>query len=325
MKAVKYSHYGTPDVIHIIDTNKPIANDNEILVNVFASSLSPSECAFRKADPFIVRFFSGLTAPKTIPGDMFAGIVDSVEANVVNFRPGDRVFGTVAPGTGTHAEYVVLDSNMAIVKLPERVSYQEGASLADGAITALPFLRNHGKIKANDHILINGASGSIGTYAIQLAKYYGATVTAVCSAKNSALAKELSADEVIDYAVNDFTKNLNTYDIIFDVVGKSSYRACKLALKSNGIYLTTIPNLFLLLHSILFKKKKGKKAIFAATGIRKPADKILDFNFLSKLAAEGQLRSVIDKVYTFDTIKEGHIYVEKGRKVGNVSLMISTK
>lgn len=322
MKTAKYNKYGSPDVIQIIDQDKPTPREDEILIKVHASSLSPAECAFRKGKPFIVRFFAGLTAPKATPGDMFAGTVQAVGKEVHNFTPGDRVFGSTAPATGSHAEYLVMKSDQTIARLPEILTFEEGTSIADGGITALPFLRDNGQIKSGDHILINGASGSIGTYAIQLAKNYNATVTAVCSKRNHELVRNLGADYVIDYTQQDFAANHHTYDIIFDAVGKRSYNQCKGALKEGGKYLTTVPTAAVIFFSLLPKSSKRKRPVFAATGLRKPEDKIPDLTWMAQLAAEGNLKTVIDKTYTFDTIREGHAYVDEGHKVGNVILRI---
>lgn len=318
MKAIKYIKYGSPQVIKIVEIDMPQPKENQVLIKVHASSVSPAECAFRSADPFVIRFFGGLFAPKSIPGDMFSGEIVERGKNVTAFSVGDKVFGATGPSMGAHAQYVALDIDQAIVKMPENMSFAEGCSIADGAITALPFLRDHGSVHANHHILINGASGSIGTYAVQLAKYYGATVTAVCSGNNIDLVKSLGADYAIDYTKEDFTQMQSTYDIIFDAVGKSSFAKCKAALKPDGIYMTTIPNLSLLMQSMFSSKKTGKKAVFAATGLRKPGDKKADFEFLRKLADQGRLKTIIDKVYSMNAIVEAHEYVEKGHKVGNV-------
>ena len=322
MKIVNYSKYGSPDVIEIINREKPTPKENEVLIRVMTSSLSPAECAVRKADPFIVRFFAGLTSPKGVPGDMLAGLVEEVGSQVTKFKAGDRVFGSTGQSMGAHGEFVCLKDSEALVLLPEGLEFYEGSSIADGAITALPFLRDQAKLSKGQHILINGASGSIGTYAIQLSKYYGAIVTAVCSSKNHELVKSLGADIVIDYHKTDFTNNTNQYDVVFDTVGKSSFGKCKQSLTAKGVYLTTVPDFGAMVQTILFKNKKSKKAIFAATGLRKAADKIPDFELMRELALEGKLRTIADKEFTFTTIKDGHAYVDAGHKVGNVVLKI---
>lgn len=318
MKAIKYIKYGSPQVIRIVELDKPKPKENQVMIKVHASSVSPAECAFRSADPFVTRFFGGILAPKSIPGDMFSGEIVELGEKVTTFSIGDKVFGTTGPSMGAHAQYVVLDSNQAIVKMPENMSFEEGCSVSDGAIVALPFLRDQGSVHAGQHILINGASGSIGTYAVQLSKYYGATVTAVCSGNNIDLVKSLGADYAIDYTKEDFTQKKNAYDIIFDTVGKSSFPKCKAALKQDGIYMSTVPSFLLLLKSMISRKKAGKKAIFAATGLRKPSDKKADFQILGKLVHQGKLKTIIDRVYSMNEIVEAHEYVEKGHKVGNV-------
>lgn len=323
MKIVNYKKYGTPEVIQIIDARKPEPKENEVLIKVMTSSLSPAECAFRKADPFIVRFFGGLTKPKGVPGDMLSGVIEDVGSSVTKFKVGDRVFGSTGPAMGAHGEFLILKDSDALAILPEELAFYEGSSIADGAITALPFIKDHARLSEGQHILINGASGSIGTYAIQLAKYYGATVTAVCSGKNHDLVKSLGADITIDYHKTDFTTHENAYDVIFDTVGKSSFGKCKNALTKEGKYLTTVPDFGAMIRGMFLKNKQTKKPIFAATGMRKPEDKLPDFEFMAVLAKEGKLKTVKDRVYNFETIKEGHAYVDTGHKVGNVVLEIN--
>ncbi len=283
MKAIQYIKYGTPEV----------------------------------ASPFVTRFFGGFFKPKNIPGDMLAGKIAAIGKNVKGFNIGQRIYGTTGPSMGAHAQYTVINQNEAIVNLPENVSFEDASSIADGAITAYPFLLETGKLKSGQHILINGGSGSIGSYAIQLAKLMDATVTAVCSTKNISLVENLGADFSIDYTKEDFTKYVAKYDIIFDTVGKSSFKKSKGALTNNGIYMSTIPSLGLLIRSI-FNGLFPKKAMFSATGLRKPKDKVVDFKYLAKLADNGKLKSIIDKVYNLEDIKKAHVYVDQGHKVGNV-------
>lgn len=318
MKAVKYMKYGGPEVVTIIDKEMPRPKSDEMLIRVHASSVSPAESAFRSADPFITRFFGGFFAPKATPGDMFAGEVVEAGADVKKFKPGDRVYGTMGDDMGSHAQYVTAGMDKAIVKLPDNVSYAEGSSIADGAITALPFLRDSGKIKSGDHILINGGSGSIGTFAIQLAKTFGATVTAVSSNKNHELLVDLGADHVIDYKTEDYCNNENTYDIVFDTVGKSSFKKAKRSLTEHGIFLTTVPALPEMIQSVVRRNAKGKRAVFSATGLRKAQDKVPDLEWMAELASEGKLTSVIDRTYKFTDVSEAHAYVDTGHKVGNV-------
>lgn len=322
MKAIKYSGYGDSSVIKISHLDLPQINSNEILIKMHASSVSPSDVVMRKGQPFIARFFTGLFKPKIVPGDLVSGTIESIGSEVVNFEVGDRVFGSAGDKMWAHAEFLKIKASEAIVKLPTNLSFEEGSALSDGAITAYPFLTEVGHIQAGHHVLINGGSGSVGSYAIQIAKHLGATVTAVSSSKNIGLLESLGADYTIDYNKDDFTSNANTYDIIFDVVGKSSYGKCKTALSSTGRYLSTFPTVEILFRS-LFNGITKKKCHFAATGLRKPSKKIADYKILSTMASTGTLKTIIDRSYTFEDIKEAHDYVELGHKVGNVILTIN--
>lgn len=322
MKAAIYSRYGTSEVIDIKELTTPIPKDNEVLVNIKATTVSPAECAMRSGTPYAARLFAGLTKPKALPGDIFSGVITAVGKDVTKFKVGDAVVGSTGTDTGSHAEYKCLIEDAGIsLKAPD-LSFEEGATFADGAITALPFVRDNGQIKQGDHMLINGASGAIGIFAIQFSKYYGAEVTAVSSKKNHALLTSLGADHVIDYHSEDFTTNHNTYDIIFDAVAKSSYPKCKLALKEGGRYMTTVPNFGILLQMVANNFRK-KKAIFAATGLRKPADKAKDYAFMMELSKSGQLKTVIDKTFDFQDIRKAHDYVDLGHKVGHVVIKVS--
>ncbi|WP_052111093.1 NAD(P)-dependent alcohol dehydrogenase [Pontibacillus yanchengensis] len=206
MKAILYKKYGSPNVIQYIERNRPVPKEDEVLIQVKATTLSPSDIAFRSGKPFLIRFFDGLVKPKSIPGDAFSGDVVEVGKSVRSLKMGDRVYGTTAPSNGTHAEFVTISEKGAIAKVPDTMTYGEAASLADGAITALPFLRDNGQLREKQTVLINGASGSVGSYAVQLAKNYGAEVTGVCSTANLELVKKLGADYVIDYTKKDFTE-----------------------------------------------------------------------------------------------------------------------
>lgn len=320
MRIVKYVKYGSPEVVTVIDKEKPSAAADEMIIRVETVGVSPAECAFRSADPFITRLFGGFFAPKAVPGDYFAGVVEETGAELTHLKKGDRVFGTTGAKMGAHSQYAVLKKDDAVVALPEELDFYEGSAIADGGITALPFLRDSGKIQEGQHVLINGASGSIGTYAVQICKIYGAEVTAVCSSKNHELVKSLGADHVIDYHKVDFTKNDNTYDIVFDTVGKSSFKASKASLTENGIYLTTVPAVPEMMRTLFVKKDTGKRAVFSATGLRKASDKLPDFKWLADQAVAGKLKTVQDKVYSLDDIVEAHHYVDKGHKVGNITV-----
>ncbi len=324
MKAVIVTKYGSPEVLQIKEIPFPVVKDNEALIKIKAAAVVATDPVFRKGEPFISRIFSGLFKPKyPIPGDLFAGVVEEIGKDVKNFKKGDRVLGTTAISFGAHAEYKLIPEDGAIAHLPESIEFGEAMGICDGALTALPFLRDNGKIKSGDEVVIYGASGSVGTAAVQIAKYFGANVTAICSSANFEMVKSLGADDVIDYTKEDFTKMNNKYDIIFDAVGKLTFKICKKSLKESGIYLTTVPSAGLMLSKINPFKKKGRRADFAATGLRQAKEKVKDINILVQMAVSGKLITVIDREYSLDDISEAHRYVECGHKKGNVILRIS--
>lgn len=318
MKAIVCTKYGPPEVLHLKEMEKPTAKDNEVLIRVYAALVTPADCAFRKGEPFISRFFSGFQKPKFIPGDEIAGEIEAAGKEVKVFKKGDLVFGSSGLTFGAHAEYKCLPEGEALALKPANLSYGEAAAVCYAGLTALPFLRDKANIQSGQKILINGASGAIGTFAIQLARYYGAEVTGVCSTVNVELVKSLGADKVIDYTREDFTKTGQTYDIIFDVVAKSSFSRCKNSLNQNGIYLTTFPSPGVMLQMLWTSKFSQKKAIFTATGLRSPGEKARDLIFLKELSEAGKIKTVIDRSYPLEDIARAHSYVEKGHKKGNV-------
>ena len=320
MNAVSYKKYGSPEVIEIVEKEIPIPKENEILIKIRQTVLTPSDCVSRQGTPYIVRLFEGLLRPKKTPGTDFVGEVKEVGNAVKHFKAGDQVFGSTGIKSGTHAEYALVAANGAITLKPENIADEETAGMCDAAMTALTFLRDEAKIEKGQKVLINGASGAIGTFAIQLAKYFGSEVTAVCSGKNAAFVTDLGADNVIDYTQEDFTLKKAEWDIIFDVVGKSSYSACKDSLAQEGKYLTTVPSFGIIAamaKTALFGKKK---AIFAATGLNQTKKKL---DFLKSLIEEEKLKSVIDRTYSLEEMAEAHRYVETGRKTGNVIIQVS--
>lgn len=319
MKAVVFREYGSPNVLRVEEVPTPFPRPNEILIRIHASTVPTSGTFMRRGRPFLARMMTGLRRPKIpVPGTDLAGDVESVGPEVNAFAPGDRVFAASDTLFRAHAEYICLPENAAVVKMPSNMSYAEAASLCEGAMTALPFLRDHGKIAAGMRVLVNGASGAIGTAAVQLARHYGAEVTGVCSGKNVDLVKSLGADSVVDYTQEDFTRS-GTYHIIFDTVGKSSFLKCRGALEKGGLYLTPVAGMGILLH-MLFSRFGSRKAIFAATGLRSVADKKKDMAFLRDLAEANALRSVIDRRYPLDRVVEAAAYVDTGHKTGNVVL-----
>ncbi|MFC5702394.1 NAD(P)-dependent alcohol dehydrogenase [Cohnella faecalis] len=319
MRAIKCAKYGTPDVLRLGEVQKPTPKDNEVLIKINATVVTPADCAFRKADPFITRFFCGLTKPKFVPGVELAGEVEAVGKDVTLFKRGDSVFGAAATGFGAHAEYKCLPETGVVALKPSNMSCEEAVAVCDGGLTALTFLRDIAKIQSGQKILINGASGAVGLYAVQLARYYGAEVTGVCSTTNAALVKLYGVDKVIDYTKEDFTKTGQTYDIIFDAVGKSSFSHCKGSIKPRGMYLGTVPTLAILFQTLWTSKFGSKKAIFSATGLKQSKENLI---FLKELAEAGEIKSVIDRRYSLEQIAEAHRYVETGRKKGNVVITL---
>jgi NADPH:quinone reductase-like Zn-dependent oxidoreductase len=319
MKAIITTKYGSPDVLRLREVEKPIPKDNEILIKINAAVVTPADCAFRKADPFMTRLFSGLTKPNCIPGFELAGEIEEVGGRVTLFKKGDQVFGTSGTGFGAHAEYKCLPETGVIITKPANMTYADAVGICDGGLTALSFLRDIGQIQRGQQVLINGASGAVGAYGVQLAKYYGAEVTGVCSSVNVNLVQSLGADHVIDYTRTDFTTNNETYDIIFDAVGKRSFTRCKGSLKQTGIYLSSVPSLAILLQMLWTSRIGSKRAYFAATGLKQKKENL---TFLKELAEAGKLRSVIDRRYALEQIIEAHRYVDTGHKKGNVVITV---
>ncbi len=322
MKAIVYTKYGPPDVLQLKEVEKPAPKDNEVLIKIHATSVTAVDCTFRKGEPFIGRFFTGLTKPKTsIPGTELAGEIEAVGKAVTQFKAGDQVFGT-STGNGTYAEYICLPEEGETLALkPANMSYEE-AAVCDGGLTALPFLRDAAQIQSGQKILIYGASGSIGVAAVQLAKYFGAEVTGVCSTPNGELVKSLGADKVIDYTKEDFTQNDETYDIIFDTVGKTSFSRCKRSLKQNGIFLEAALTAAIVPQMLWTSKIGSKKAKIEFTGLRPGSERTKDLIFLKELMEAGKLKSVIDRRYPLEQMAEAQRYVEKGHKKGNVVITV---
>ncbi|MCC7163212.1 MAG: NAD(P)-dependent alcohol dehydrogenase [Anaerolineae bacterium] len=321
MKAIVATQYGSPDVLRVAEVEKPSPRENEVLIKIHASAVVATDPGFRQGD-IVTRLFNGLTKPKhAIPGDVLAGEIKALGKDVSKFKTGDRVYAACATTQGGQAEYICLPQDGPLAIMPAGMSYEEAAGVPDGALGALNFLRDAGNIRQGQKVLINGASGSVGTYAVQLAKYFGAHVTAVCSTANLELVKSLGADQAIDYTKEDFTERGETYDLIFDAVGKSSYSRCRNLLNETGTYVTSVPAPDFLAQLLLTRNSRGKKARFVAPGLRSSAQKAKDLAFLTELVNAGHLKSVIDRRYPMEQIGEAHRYVEAGHKKGNVVII----
>jgi NADPH:quinone reductase-like Zn-dependent oxidoreductase len=324
MKAIVHTKYGPPDELQLKEVEKPVPKEDEVRIKIHATTVTTSDCNVRNFT-FVPKLFLlptrmqlGLMKPKNnILGFDLAGDVEAVGKDVTRFKIGDQVFGTTEPAYGAHAEYICLPEDGVLTNKPANMSYEEAATIPVIANTALHFIRDLGNIQASQKVLINGASGGIGTFAVQLAKYYGAEVTGVCSTTNLELVKSLGADKVIDYTKEDFTKTGQTYDVIFDAVGKSSFSRCKSSLKKNGIYLDTLPKLATLLQMLWTLKIGSKKVKMEGA----PA-KVENLLFLKELIEAGQLKTVIDRRYPLEQTAEAFRYVEKGHKKGNVVITV---
>ncbi len=319
MRAIVYDRYGGPEVFELREIDKPIPKGNEVLIKIHATLVTAADGLMRRGVPFIGRFVLGFTKPKKpIPGTEFAGVVEAVGKEVTRFKVGDPVVGSNDIGFGTYAEYLALPEKAVIAVKPSNMNFGEAVAISEGTMTALPFLRDEGKIRSGQRVLINGASGAVGTAAVQLAKHFGAEVTGVCSTSNVEMVKSLGGDKVIDYTRKDFTSGTETYDIIFDTVGKTSFGKCRKVLSENGRYLCTvlgIPLMMRMMWTSIFGKKKAR---FAATGLRKHDEKNEDLRFLIGLFEAGTVRPFIDREYPLEDIAEAHRYVDGGHKRGNV-------
>jgi len=318
VRAVVYDRYGPPEVQRLEDVARPVPKEDEVLVRVHATTVNRTDCGWRSAKPFFVRYFIGLRGPKQkILGMELAGEVEAVGAAVTDFEVGDQVFGVKS--FGAHAEFVCIRQGGPLADKPAGITFEEAAAVCDGASIALSCLRG-ADLRKGQKILIYGASGSIGTAAVQLARYFGADVTAVCNTKNVELVRSLGADEVVDYLHEDFTKNGQRYDVIFDSVGKHSFRRCRRSLKPGGIYLETdlgfmwhVPILALLTRWVGDKK--------VTLGIAKY--KKQDVLFIKELIEAGKYRPVVDRAYPLEDVVEATRYVETQQKTGNVVLTVN--
>ena len=314
MRAAVHTKFGPPDVVQVVETEVPPLRRGDVLIKVHATTVTSAETAMRQGKPRWGRLILGLTRPRRplrTLGLEFAGVVESVSPDVSSFRPGDEVFGFTGFAAGAHAEYLRLPATASLAPKPA-VTFPEAAAAVDGATTALYFLRDKAEVRPGQHVLINGASGSIGTYAVQLAKHLGATVTAVCGPSNISLVRSLGADEVIDYTARDFTADVETYDVVFDTVTRSSFARCRRSLRPGGAY---IPTTGLANHlRALWTALRGGKRVLTGMSVNKRAL----LATISALIDEGKLRVIIDRTYPLAEIAEAHRYVDAGHKRGNV-------
>ena len=314
MRAVVTESYGPPEVQRLEEVERPVPGDDQILVRAHATTVNRTDCGFRAAKPWFVRFFTGWRRPKQrILGMEFAGEVEAVGSAVTGYAPGDRVFGV--KGAGAHAEFVAVRETAAIAHMPAGMSFEEAAAVCDGACIALSCLKGE-QLGEGVSILVNGASGSVGTATVQIARHFGAHITAVCNAQTLDLARSLGADRVIDYTREDFTKNGETYDIVFDAVGKHSYRRCRGSLKPGGVFIAT-DGLWNLVYAL--PSRIGDKRM--KFGIAKYKQE--DVLFLKQLIDAGEYRAVIDRRYPLEDVVEATRYVETGMKTGNVVLSLN--
>ncbi len=330
MKAIVYTEYGSPDVLQLKEVEKPTPKDNEVLIRVHATpvnygdtlarnfkAISPSKFNMPFLFWFPAKIAIGLRRPKTtVLGSEFAGEIEAVGKDVKRFKKGDQVFGYRAMSFGANAEYLCMAEAGLVTTKPSNMTYEEAAAVPYGALTALNLLRKV-NIQRGQKVLINGASGGIGSYAVQLAKYYGAEVTGVCSTPRLALVKALGADKVIDYTKEDFTQNGETYDLIFDILGRSSFSRNKRALKQNGRYLLAsfkMKQLFQMLWTSMLESKK----VICALSNETPQDLLL----IKELIEAGKIKAIIDRCYPLEQTAEAHRYVETGHKTGSVVILV---
>jgi NADPH:quinone reductase-like Zn-dependent oxidoreductase len=319
MKAAVRTSYGPPDVVRVAEVDKPTPKDNQVLVKVHATTVNRTDCGFRAGRPFFVRALTGLPRPKvTVLGTEFAGEVEAVGHAVTSFAVGDRVFGFKGLPFGAHAQYLAIPEDGFLAALPAQLRFEEAAPSTEGSHYALALIRK-AKVRSGHDVLVNGATGAIGSAAVQLLKYLGATVTAVCASEHLELVKGLGADRVIDYTAQDFTRDAQRYDVVLDAVGKSSFLRCRRLLKPRGVFLSSefgplAQNLVVALVTPLLG---GKKAM-----MNLGRDDPRMASYLREVLESGAFRPLVDRQYRLDEIVEAYRYVETGRKVGNVVISI---
>jgi NADPH:quinone reductase-like Zn-dependent oxidoreductase len=319
MRAAVRTRYGPPDVVRVVEVEKPAAKDNEVLVRVHATTVNRTDCGLRAAKPFIYRFFLGLRRPRlTVLGNEFAGQVEAVGAGVTSFEVGDQVFGFSGTLFGAHAEYLTMPADGMLATMPADLTYEEAAPCTEGSLYALSLIRT-AKLRSGQGVLVNGGTGAIGSAAVQLLKDTGAVVTAVCGTEHMDLVRSLGADRVIDYTAEDFTRDGQRYDVVLDAVGKSSFGRCRRLLKPGGLYLSTdlgplSLNPVLALVTPLFGGRRVRFPI--------PRQGQGTVAYLKERIESGAFKPLIDRRYRLDQIVEAYRYVETGRKVGSVVVSV---
>ena len=319
MKAIVYAKYGPPDVLQLKEVEKPTPKDNEVLIKIYATTVNRTDCATIRAIPFFARLLTGMFKPKKqIPGTEFAGKIEEIGKNVKSFKVGDKVFGFDDQGSGSHAQYMTISEDKALTTIPKNITYEQAAVSTEGAHYAYNVIKKI-NLKSGQKVLVNGATGGIGSAAVQFLKYFGANVTATCNTKNIELVKSLGAEKVIDYTKEDFTKDNQKYNFVFDAVDKSSFFKCKRLLQPGGVYISSdlgymAQNIFLVLITPIIG---NQKVIFPL-----PTDCRGSVLLIKKLIEEGKFKAVIDRKYPLEQIVEAYKYVEKGQKIGNVVITV---
>ena len=319
MKAIVCEKYGPPEVLQFKEVEKPTPKENEVLVKVHATTVNRTDCAILRAKPFFMRFITGILKPnKSILGTEFAGIIEAIGENVTSFKIGDKVFGFDDTGLRSHAQYMTILEDKALATIPDNTTYEQATASIEGAHYAYNFI-NKLKLNKGEKIIVNGATGAIGSAAVQILKYFDINVTAVCNRQNFALVKSLGADKSIDYTTDDFTKDDQIYNFVFDTVGKSSFAKCKSLLKPDGAYISSelgwmSQNIFF---ALLTPMIGGKKVIFPF-----PAKIKESLLFIKMLTEQGKFKAVIDRNYPLEQTAEAYRYVEKGQKIGNVVITV---
>ncbi|MBW2173487.1 MAG: NAD(P)-dependent alcohol dehydrogenase [Deltaproteobacteria bacterium] len=319
MKTVVYTKYGPPEVLQLKEVEKPAPKDNEVLVEIHATTVNRTDCALLRGKPFIARFATGVLKPKRqTPGTEFAGEIEAVGKNIASFKVGDRVFGFDDSGSASHAEYMTISGDKALTTIPENITYEQAAASCEGVHYAYNFI-NKVNLESGRRILVNGATGAIGSAAVQLLDHYGANITAVCRGEHFELVKSLGANEAIDYTQEDFTESGRIYSFVFDTVGKSSFAKCKPLLEPGGVYISSelgvmAQNIFFALVTPVIGKQKVKFPL--------PLNCKRSVLLVKKLIEEGYFKAVIDRTYPLEQIVEAFKYVETGQKTGNVVVTV---